>query len=72
MLTKEIDAFYHVFIDQFQALEKELRCNQLANSSRIVEYLSANHSAHGGVRGGSRPLRGKLGQKSQKAKDEAK
>lgn len=48
MLTKEMDAFYHVFIDKFQALEQELRSNQLANSGRIVEFLTANKE-HKGV-----------------------
>ena len=47
MLTKEMDAFYHVFIDKFQALERELKSNQLVNSDRTLEFLTAHHGNTG-------------------------
>lgn len=34
-LTKELDAFYHIFIDRFQKIEKELRINQISDGAVI-------------------------------------
>jgi hypothetical protein len=35
MLSKELDAFYHIFIDLLQKIEREVRVNQLASTNLI-------------------------------------
>lgn len=38
MLTKELDAYYHVYIHRFQKLETELQTNQLS-SEEIISFF---------------------------------
>lgn len=35
LLTKELDAFYHIFIDRFQKIENQISSNQLQTSNYI-------------------------------------
>lgn len=46
-LTKELDAFYHVFIDRFQAIEKELMQNRLS-SQEIITFLKNTSAGFAG------------------------
>jgi len=41
LLTKELDAYYHVFIDRFQKIEKQITNNKLA-SGDIIRFLKNN------------------------------
>ena len=38
LLTKELDAYYHVFIDRFQKLENELQINHLSSKEVIAFF----------------------------------
>ena len=40
LLTKELDAYYHIFIERFQQLEKELKNNQISDGN-IIEFLKS-------------------------------
>lgn len=40
MLTKELDAYYHVYIHRFQKLETELQSHMLS-SEEVIDFLKS-------------------------------